>query len=149
MVGDGPERETLTAQAKRLNIEGRITFKGWTDKSVLLGIYREADIFVLPSRDEGMANVLLEAMASGLPIIGTDVAGTSEVMINNKTGLLVPSESATALASAIISLVDSSSRRETYGRAARERIEASYSWTSTAVKWSTVLENVIAAKGPM
>lgn len=146
MVGDGPERETLTAQAKRLNIEDRITLKGWTTRSILPSIYRDADIFVLPSRDEGMANVLLEAMAAGLPVIGTDVAGTSEVIINNKTGLLVPPENADALASAIINLIDNSSRRETFGRAARECIETSYSWTSSAAQWSKIIENVIATK---
>lgn len=147
LVGDGPERAALTSQAERLNISQRITFKAWTDKSMLPGIYRGADIFVLPSRDEGMANVLLEAMAAGLPIVGTDIAGTAEVMIHEKTGVLVPAENAGALANALTTLIADGGRREAYGRAARERVETSYSWTSAGARWATVLETAIVAKG--
>lgn len=143
VVGDGPERSALTSQAARLNLSTRITFKAWTEKSLLPDIYRGADIFVLPSRDEGMANVLLEAMAAGLPVIGTNIAGTAEVMMNEKTGLLVPPESVDALASALTTLISDGARREIYGRAARERVETSYSWSNAAAQWATVLENAI------
>jgi glycosyltransferase involved in cell wall biosynthesis len=146
IVGEGPERSALTAQAARLNIAGRITFKAWTDRSALPGIYRNADVFVLPSRAEGMANALLDAMASGLPVIGTRVAGTAEVMTDEKTGLLVPPENSDELAAAIATLVNDGARREAYGRAARERVETSYSWASAAERWAAVLENSIAVK---
>ena len=146
IVGGGPERSALTAQAARLNIAGRITFKAWTDRSALPGIYRNADVFVLPSRAEGMANALLDAMASGLSVIGTRVAGTAEVMTDEKTGLLVPPENSDELAAAIATLVNDGARREAYGRAARVRVETSYSWASAAERWAAVLENSIAVK---
>ncbi len=146
LVGDGPERSALSSQAAETNLSHRITFKSWTDKSMLPGIYRGADVFVLPSRDEGMANVLLEAMAAGLPLVGTDIAGTAEVMISEKTGLLVPPENTDALAAALTTLINDSARRESYGRAARARVETSYSWTSAGAQWAATLENAIAAK---
>ena len=146
LVGDGPERSALAVQAARLSLEDRITFKAWTGESMLPGIYRNADIFVLPSRDEGMANALLEAMATGLPVIGTSVAGTAEVITHKETGLLVPPDNADELAAALTALINDNARWETYGRAARARMESSYSWTVAAARWAAALEDSIAVK---
>jgi len=146
LVGDGPERSSLMSRATRHHIKNRITFKPWAAKSALPGIYRNADIFLLPSRDEGMANALLEAMAAGLPVIGTRVSGTTEVMRDGETGILVRPKNADDLAAAITALSKDDKRRAVYGRAARARVESSYSWATAAAKWIDVLESVLHTK---
>lgn len=143
LVGDGPDRASLTSQASDLGLTRHITFKAWVEKQKLPDIYRKADIFLLPSRDEGMANALLEAMAAGLPVIGTRVAGTSEVMRDGETGILVPPENSANLAAAITALIKDPERRGVYGRAARARVESSFSWTAAAAQWANILEDAI------
>jgi len=139
-VGQGPEHAALTSQAQHLGIMDRMTFKSWTDKAMLPGIYKNADIFVLPSRDEGMANALLEAMAAGLPVVGTDISGTREVVVQGETGLTVPAESVDELSAALAAMILDQNKREVFGRAARARVEARFSWTSAATQWLNVVE---------
>ncbi|MGH7863218.1 MAG: glycosyltransferase, partial [Candidatus Dormibacteraceae bacterium] len=75
VVGDGPEGPSLKRQAGAAGLDQRVEFVGWASRSELPAHYQWADVFVLPSFEEGMPNVILEAMASGLPIIATDVYG--------------------------------------------------------------------------
>ena len=98
-----------------------VTFLG--GRADVVDLYRAADLLVLPSRAEGCPNVVLEAMASGLPVIVTDVAGNREVVgEDGKTGWLVPSEHPAALAEAVATLTASSALRREIAAAARARI---------------------------
>ena len=146
LVGDGPEIRSLKSQADGLNVKRKVMFKPWVDKESLAVIYKDADIFLLPSRDEGMANVLLEAMAAGLPVIGTSVSGTAEVIRDQRDGVTVPPENADALAAAIAELIRDERRREILGRSARARVESSYSWSTSAAQWVEVLEKSMQCK---
>ncbi len=146
LVGDGPEKPALTAQASRLGILERISFRGWVKKEEIGAVYRAGDVFVLPSRDEGFANVLLEAMAAGLPIMGTYVTGTDEAVIDGKTGFIVQPGDVPALAAALIKLITDAPLRESMGRAARARAEAHFDWHMIAEKWIAVLEESILAQ---
>ena len=132
IIGDGDQRPALTAEAERLGIASRIQFSGWCDRSVIAERYRAADLFVFPSRDEGMPNVVLEAMASGLPVVATAIAGSEELVRNGVNGYLVPTDDAPALASALAGLIGQPEMRRAMGRASRERIVREYTWTRVA-----------------
>ena len=99
MVGEGPAGAALRAQAERLHLGDRVVFAGLRrDVERLLPLM---DVFVLPSQYEGFGIALIEAMAAGLPVIGTDVGGVPEIITHQQTGLLVPPGDAQALATAI------------------------------------------------
>lgn len=135
LVGDGEWRAALQQQAARLGLTERIRFRGWLDREDLAVIYREADLFVLSSRDEGMPNVVLEAMASGLPVVSTAVAGACDLVVEGETGLLVPPEDAMALAGAIRCLLHSAPTRAAFGVQGRRRVESHFSWRVAATRF--------------
>jgi glycosyltransferase involved in cell wall biosynthesis len=132
IIGDGDARPALTLEAAQLGIAPRITFSGWQDRAVIAERYRAADLFVFPSRDEGMPNVVLEAMASGLPIVATAIAGSEELVREGENGHLVPTENAPALTDALARLIAQPETRRAMGRASRERIEREYTWARVA-----------------
>jgi glycosyltransferase involved in cell wall biosynthesis len=143
MVGDGPERHALKSQAAHLGLSDRISFRGWARREDLPQVYREADIFVLPSREEGMANVLMEAMCAGLPVIATRIAGSDEAVLDGETGLLVPTEDPPALARALEASIKDAAARERQGRAGRARVESTYSWPVITDQWLDIVERII------
>lgn len=132
VVGDGKWRDALERQAAALGLAGRVRMHGWLDRAVLAEIYRSADAFVLPSRDEGMPNVVLEAMASGLPVVASDVAGARDLVVEGQTGFLVPPEDPDALAAALIRLSTDAAVRACLGGRGRARVEENFSWHSAA-----------------
>ena len=121
IVGDGPRKQDLLEQASSLGIADRVEWADWT--SDIGSYYKNAGIFVLPSRYEGMPNVLLEAMSFGLPSIVTDASpGPLEHVVDGENGLVVPVEDVNRLASAIVRLAESCDLRDRLGTAARERM---------------------------
>ena len=146
LVGDGPERAALLEQAQRLGLADRIALRGWVKKEQLAAIYRGGDVFVLPSRDEGFANVLLEAMAAGLPIMGTYVSGTDDAVVDGATGYIVQPGDMPALATALAKLLSDAGLRERMGRAARARAEAQFDWQMLAEQWVSLLNEAITAQ---
>ena len=100
LVGDGAERARLEAQAQSLGLSGRVRFHGSRAHAELPAWLRAADLFVLPSRSEGIPNVLLEASACGTPYVASDVGGIPEIA-SLGAGILVPPEQPAALAEAI------------------------------------------------
>ena len=132
LVGDGPKRAALAEQVKQLGLEAQVDFCGWTDRDRMPSRYRSAEIFVLPSRDEGMPNVVLEAMASGLPVVATRISGSEELVIDGETGFLVPCEDAAALGNRLSVLIRDAALRQRMGRAGRQRIEETFQWRRVA-----------------
>jgi sugar transferase (PEP-CTERM/EpsH1 system associated) len=122
IAGDGPLRQELEAHASALGIADRVTFLG--HRADVERVYAALDIFVLPSVSEGLSNTILEAMASGLPVVATRVGGADELIDEGVTGLLVPASARDALSNAIEVLVRDEPRRLAMGRAARERSES-------------------------
>jgi glycosyltransferase involved in cell wall biosynthesis len=120
LVGDGPERGALEARARSLGLEGRVRFLGERDdiERLLAGF----DVFVLSSREEGIPNALLEAMAAGLPSVATAVGGTPEVLSDGETGWLVPAGAPAALAAALAEALEGRDEAARRGRAARRRV---------------------------
>jgi len=142
VAGDGPLRESLEEMARKFGIAGRVHFLGWQSKVDLVERYRQANLFVYPSRHEGMPNAVLEAMASGLPVIASEIAGNDELVLHGNTGLLIPSEDFSRLREAIRGLLLAPDRRRKMGDAAQKRVEEQYTWAITATQYLEVLEKI-------
>lgn len=93
-----------------------------------------------------MANVLMEAMAAGLPSVATRIAGSTEAVVDGATGLLVPPNDATALARALQDLITHPERRAGFGRAARTRVVETFNWPVIAQAWLDIVERVLHNK---
>jgi glycosyltransferase involved in cell wall biosynthesis len=107
LVGDGPERAELTRQAQALGIADAVVFAGHVTN--VNPYYAMASLFVLPSHSEGSPNVLLEALAAGVPIVATEVGGVPEVITHEANGLLAPPSSPDRLAEAMDRALSASS----------------------------------------
>ncbi len=120
IVGDGQERAALEEQSRRLLCEKQVVFTGYTTS--VEKYLQAADLVVLPSRSEGIPNVLLEAMSYGKPVIATTVGGVPEVVTHGQEGLLVPPKSPEILAEAIDALLDKPKAMAMYGKAGKQRV---------------------------
>jgi glycosyltransferase involved in cell wall biosynthesis len=145
IIGDGPQLDRLKEQTARLNIEDKVNFPGWQSREELPKTYQSCNLFVYPSRHEGMPNAVLEAMASGLPVLATRIAGNEE-LVSEETGLLVPTEDAEALGAALANLIPSASLRQQMGRAARKRVEAHYSWRKVAQGYLDLMNSILETR---
>ncbi len=132
IVGYGEQQASLEAQVSALRLEGRVRLCGKMSHARIRDLYREADLFVAPSEiaadgdRDGIPNVLLEAMATALPVVTTPVSGIPEVVRDGENGLLVPPADAAALAAAIERLAGSAALRERLGAAARRAVIAQF-----------------------
>ena len=139
IAGEGPLKDELARAGQGLKLSDQIVFRGWLERDHLPAVYRDADVFVLPSRDEGMPNAMLEAMAAGLPVIGSRVAGIDEVVVDDETGLLVPPDDAEALANALETVIEDRDKTFALGQAARKRVAERYSWDLAADAYLSLL----------
>lgn len=139
ICGAGQLYDQLQAQIETLNLQGKVRLLGQWDS--IHDILAAADVFVLPSRWEGLPMALLEGMMAGLPVIATRVEGVDEVVQPGEHGLLVPLESPAAeLAQAILQLLRSPSDRKRMGKAARERVLSSYTTDRMCEAYLQVIE---------
>ncbi|MEX1071102.1 MAG: glycosyltransferase family 4 protein [Anaerolineales bacterium] len=145
LAGDGPRLEKLREHAIQLGLGERVHFLGWQSKAELLQIYRQANLFVYPSRHEGMPNAVLEAMASGLPVLASRIAGNEE-LVTPETGMLFPTEDVAALQTALKEMLLDVRVRQQMGVAGRSRVEENYSWSSVAEDYLQLMQKVVAAK---
>lgn len=125
LVGAGTLEPKLKQLVKQLHLAKRVKFLGMVNHSHLASIYRRAKLFCLPSLSESQSNSLLEALASGLPVVATDIGGNQEV-VNQANGLLVPPADSRALAQAIIKLLNVR---------LKPRLNQIYSWEESAKKY--------------
>lgn len=126
LIGTGPHETLLRNQVNSSPaIRDRVTFVGQTQK--IADFFRIMDAFVLPSLAEGMSNVLLEAMASGVPAVATEVGGNAEIMEHGVSGLLFPPGHAELLAQRVAELYRDPDLRRRYADCARRRVEDQYS----------------------
>ncbi len=144
-VGEGDERPRLEQQIRGLGLEGRVLLHGnEPDPRPMYGAF---DLVAQSSRSEGLPNVLLEAAAAARPIVATDAGGSNEIVIDGRTGLLVPIESVDRLASALGSLLDDPALRERLGIAAREHVEAAFGMERFVREYGDLYERTAGAKG--
>ncbi|MGO9311692.1 MAG: glycosyltransferase [Syntrophobacteraceae bacterium] len=145
IAGDGEDGEQLKEQARLSGCVENIHFLGSrTDVQVLLAA---ANLFVLPSLREGLSIALLEAMAAGLAVVATSIAGTREVVTPGETGVLVPPSNSAALARAITGLLRDPVRGRTMGRAARQHVLENYSAPKQAHDYLALYRELLEA-GP-
>jgi glycosyltransferase involved in cell wall biosynthesis len=131
LVGDGPERAALEARARALGIDGRVRFAG--ARADVAPWLRAADLFVLPSRTEGLSVALLEAMACGLPVVATDVGATREAA-GPDGAVVVPPGRPDALAAALATVLRDAGRARALGAAARARAVAGFGIEAVAAR---------------
>jgi len=138
IIGTGPLRNPLKAHAQRLGLADRVSLVGAQAHDAVCLAYQRASVFVLPcvvaangDRD-GIPNVLLEAMASGVPVVSTPVSGIPELVASGANGILVPPHDARSLADAIEELLASRELSERLARAARTKLESSFSLEASA-----------------
>ena len=140
IVGGGPEKGNLSAQIERLGLTGQVTLLGVVSQEALVGIYKEATVFALACRilddgdRDGIPNVLMESMATGLPVVTTPISGIPEVVRGGENGLLVPERDPAALASALDLLLHDGELRRRLGDAARATMVAEMSADAMAQK---------------
>src|SRR5215213_7198017 len=131
IAGDGPEHNSLRALAAELGLNDAVRFTGALPDEDLALLYRQADVFCLPSVQEGFGIVFLEAMACGLPLVATLAAAIPEVVPDRRAGLLVPPVDIAALAHALIELLARPSQRASYGAFGRAYVER-FDWDRVA-----------------
>lgn len=124
-VGDGPDRPHMEALARELGVADRVIITGMrSDVPAWVGCF---DLFVLPTLWEGMGRVFLEAQAAGVPVIGTKVGGVPDVVMDGKTGFLVPPNDPESLSEALERLLVDARLRQTMGQAAQAFVDERFS----------------------
>jgi N-acetyl-alpha-D-glucosaminyl L-malate synthase BshA len=141
MVGEGPERASAQALARRLNLQDRVRFLG-TQEGVeeIAGI---ADVFLLPSELESFGLSALEAMACGVPVVGSDAGGLPEVVKHTETGFLLPVGDVEGMASRTIEILKDEERRREMGRAGRLRAESLFGAERIVTEYERAYEEVL------
>ena len=142
VVGDGPDGERLKALAGELEIAGRIRWIGALPQQQLTEYYRAATALVVPSVNEGLGLVAVEAQLCETPVIAFDSGGLSDVVSNQRTGILVEDISASSLAAAIDSLLASPDRAAALGAAGRLHALATFAPESVARRYATLYRSV-------
>ncbi len=145
VVGDGSFRPEFEKLCLELGIAKRVQLVGWQSKPELIEHYNQANLFVFPSRHEGMPNAVLEAMSSGLPVVASRIAGNEELVLTGETGLLFPSESIPELQAALLELIPDTARRMEMGEAGHTRVAANYSWAGVAEQYAGLLSKIVEA----
>jgi glycosyltransferase involved in cell wall biosynthesis len=131
LVGDGPDKEFLQELAAKLGVSPMITWHGWLPRAALRDVYQTCGCLVNPSTYEGMPNVVLEAMACGLPVIASNVPGNNTLVADGKTGFLFEVNDGPGLRNAIMKLRDAEVRLR-LGQAAADRARQFSSWQDVA-----------------
>jgi glycosyltransferase involved in cell wall biosynthesis len=144
LVGDGPDRERLTARAAELAVSDHVAFVGPVpDPAEYL---RAADLFALPSVAEGMSNSLLEAMATGLPCLASDIGGNDDLLAEGPCGRLVPPHDRAAWESAIIGLIEDAGLARSLGAAARRRIAEEFALPVVVDRYVAIYHDLLAGR---
>jgi glycogen synthase len=133
VIGDGPERQNLEKFAHRHGLDGAVSFEGWLPRNDVAAAYRSATVLVHLSSYEGMSNVVLEALASGLPVVASRIPENIELIEPEWNGFLFDlNEASPKIAQAIVRLYESPDLWAQLSHRARERVTAGYSWDRVA-----------------
>lgn len=128
LAGEGPLRNLLEKKVRDMGLQRKILFLGHATKEKLAQLYRNAYVHIISSKYEGLPNVLLEAMSSGLPIVATAVGGNLEVISSGVNGFLVSPQDPLKMAKIVIKLLNDTKLRNKIGKKARKTIEKYYTW---------------------
>jgi glycosyltransferase involved in cell wall biosynthesis len=135
VVGEGHDRPRLEALVTELGLSDCVSLPGW--QSDVRRWFEAMDVFALSSRREGLPNVLLEAMALGVPCVSTNIAGIPRLIADCESGRLVPPDDLPALVSALSDVLTSEATRERFTTAGRTTIETRYSFAARMMTLAT------------
>jgi 1,4-alpha-glucan branching enzyme len=142
IVGHGDDiRESLLQLIKRLHLENFVIFHGAADPATTPAYYKSADIFVHPSRYEGFGITILEAMASGIPIVASSIGSFTEILVNGQTALLFRREDPDDLAKALLSLAQDSALKKRLSQNGLTEVQ-NYSWQKISKKYVVLYEEM-------
>jgi len=144
IVGDGPMREALARRIEAAGLGDRVRLVGF--RNDIPAVLAAADLFCLPSRMEGLPNVLLEAGAAGVPVVATRVGGVPEVVVDGRTGILVPPGRPEAMADAIDRLIREPALARRLADAGRKRVERRFSAEVATRKYQMLYESIAARR---
>lgn len=148
IVGGGfeEEKKKIIKEIKKNNISRYVIFAGLIPNYKMPEYYAASDIVVLPSLKEATSIAGLEAMATGKPLIGTNVGGIPYIIENKKTGLIVPPKNPKALAKAVVSVLNNKKKQVNIGICARKKVEDTFSWEIIAKKILKIYKQVAENK---
>lgn len=144
MVGDGP----LRAEAQSVLDLAGVSHLAWLpgERADVPDVMRGLDCFALPSLAEGISNTILEAMATGLPVLATDVGGNAELVVAGQTGRLVPAGDVEALAAGLMDMAANPARAAAMGRAGRERVQEHFSLPAMVAAYQALYDRLLAER---
>jgi glycosyltransferase involved in cell wall biosynthesis len=146
ICGSGPERDRLVALAQALEIESAVVFTGRVDNEQIAALYQSADVMVNPSLADNMPNSVLEALASGVPVVSTEVGGVSYLVQHEKTALLVPVSDVEAMAKAVIRVLETPELAARLAAAGLAEIQQ-YTWPNVEGKLQAVYTDALMEEG--
>ncbi len=142
ILGDGPEGESLKKLVKNLGVQNLVLFMGHVDPDRIPDYLSQADIFVRPSRSEGLGNSFLEAMAAGLPVIATPVGGIPEFIKDGETGLFCRVDDPQDLANKIVILASDKSMQSKLAENGQKLVETNYSWDNISRSMALIFKKL-------
>ena len=149
VVGSGPCKGDLVSLSERLHLHDKVVFQGAVSQEELVRYYAMADVFVLPSvttkegETEGLGVVLLEAMASRVPVIGTNVGGIPDIIKDGKTGLLALQRNPHDLAEKILRILDDEALRKELAEKGHDFVKQEFSWEVVAGKFKKIYSEAL------
>jgi glycosyltransferase involved in cell wall biosynthesis len=148
IAGTGPEKESLVRRVRELGLESRVKFLGVVDTRELISLYQSADVFILPSiskngKTEALGVVLLEAMASGCPVIGSNVGGIPDIILDGNNGFLVPEKRPDLLAEKIVRILSDNKLQEKFRKNGLMHVEKLFSWEKISADFSRVFDGIL------
>ena len=139
VVGNGDQRAYLQRLAQETGVADKVHLVGQQEEQELKNYYQRADVFVMPSRQEGFGIVFLEAMAFGKPVVGAEFGGIPDIVVDGVTGFLVKYGNVDALADRLICLLKDGDLRQRMGSAAKQRLKENYTFDHFRQRFSGLL----------
>lgn len=139
VVGEGEERSALEILVRSLKLESRVVFHGLADHADLPDLLKASDIFVRPSRSEGLGNSFLEAMAAGVPVIGTNVGGIPDFLTDGETGMFCKPDEPDSIVTAVTRIADDTDLRTRLVTNGERLVRERYAWDDIAGRMKDIL----------
>lgn len=146
LVGEGERRSNLERLAVEKGLTKQVRFLGWVERKALVELYRRADVFVTATTWEGMPNTVLEAMACGLPVVGTRASGLTELVRDGVNGYLVDTHDVAELTTRLAELIDNPYERQRMGKESRKIAEQEFAWETIAEQYELIYQRLLAEK---
>ncbi len=143
ILGTGSEEAMLHKLARELGVAARVEFAGFVAHAQLPAVLHAADIFVRSSRSEGMGNSFIEAMAAGVPVIGTKVGGIPDFLIDGETGLFCEVNNPQSIAEKVMEYINNSERTDKIVENAQKLVRENYDWNLIAGKMKEAFDGLI------